>query len=284
VNADVAVLNVRMPDGSGIELCRELRARLPDLQCLMLTSYADDEALFDSIMAGAAGIVLQQVLGMDLVNAVRTVGSGGSLLDSRTTTATVASASRVNSSTTFARPDLPAIGCDVDLEVQRPYLVGAGGGQPVTSLRPDPLLLASARGSFEAFLYRRGPNLTRARCLRHELVNEASRLHGPMDGGGRMTVRLHGKQCDLLATWASHPDRETTRRQPVDIEERHGLRFAFYGRTSTEDYQDPASSQCWQRDVAENVIAGCGVIVAEFSIAGARGVCRGRLARRPRRC
>ena len=61
VNADVAVLDVRMPDGSGIELCRELRARLPDLQCLMLTSYADDEALFDAIMAGAfvcAGVSL----------------------------------------------------------------------------------------------------------------------------------------------------------------------------------------------------------------------------------
>ena len=87
VNADVAILDVRMPDGNGIELCRELRSQLPDLNCLMLTSYADDEALVDAIMAGASGFVLKQVLGSDLINAVRTVGTGGSLLDPKTTTA-----------------------------------------------------------------------------------------------------------------------------------------------------------------------------------------------------
>jgi two-component system, NarL family, response regulator DevR len=85
VNPDVAVLDVRLPDGTGIELCRELRSRHPQLNCLMLTSYADDEALFDAIMAGAAGFVLKQVIGMDLINALRVVGSGGSLLDPRTT-------------------------------------------------------------------------------------------------------------------------------------------------------------------------------------------------------
>lgn len=84
---DVAVLDVRLPDGNGVELCRELRDRLPHLRCLMLTSYADDDALFDAIMAGAAGFVLKQVLGSDLISAIRTVGSGGSLLDSRTTEA-----------------------------------------------------------------------------------------------------------------------------------------------------------------------------------------------------
>lgn len=86
-NPDVAVLDVRMPDGNGVELCRELRSRMPQLACLMLTSYADDEALFDAIMAGASGFVLKRVLGSDLLNAVRTVGTGGSLLDPRTTTA-----------------------------------------------------------------------------------------------------------------------------------------------------------------------------------------------------
>jgi two-component system response regulator DevR len=84
---DVAVLDVRMPDGNGVELCRDLRSVVPDLNCLMLTSYADDEALFDAIMAGASGFVLKQVLGNDLINAVRTVGLGGSLLDPRTTAA-----------------------------------------------------------------------------------------------------------------------------------------------------------------------------------------------------
>ena len=87
VNPDVAVLDVRMPDGNGIELCRDLKSAMPDLACLMLTSYADDDALFDAIMAGAAGFVLKQVLGLDLLNAIRTVGAGGSLLDPRTTAA-----------------------------------------------------------------------------------------------------------------------------------------------------------------------------------------------------
>lgn len=84
---DVAVLDVRLPDGTGIELCRELLSTEPQLRCLMLTSYADDEALFTAIMAGASGFVLKQVLGNDLVSAVRTIAGGGSLLDSRTTAA-----------------------------------------------------------------------------------------------------------------------------------------------------------------------------------------------------
>ncbi|MFM1723358.1 MULTISPECIES: response regulator [Rhodococcus] len=85
--ADVAVLDVRLPDGNGVELCRDLRNVLPDLRCLMLTSFADDEALFDAVMAGASGFVLKQILGTDLISAVRTVGAGGSLLDSRATAA-----------------------------------------------------------------------------------------------------------------------------------------------------------------------------------------------------
>ncbi len=82
---DVAVLDVRLPDGDGVTVCRELRSRMPDLACLMLTSFADDEALFDAIMAGAAGYVLKQIRGSDLLGAVRTVAAGGSLLDARTT-------------------------------------------------------------------------------------------------------------------------------------------------------------------------------------------------------
>src|ERR1700722_11590491 len=78
---DVAVLDVRLPDGDGVSVCREIRSRLPDLACLMLTSFGDDEALFDAIMAGAAGYVLKQIRGIDLVGAVRTVASGASLLD-----------------------------------------------------------------------------------------------------------------------------------------------------------------------------------------------------------
>lgn len=78
---DVAVLDVRLPDGNGVALCRDLRSKMPELHVLMLTSFSDDDALFDAILAGASGYVLKQIRGDDLVDAVRTVGRGGSLLD-----------------------------------------------------------------------------------------------------------------------------------------------------------------------------------------------------------
>jgi DNA-binding NarL/FixJ family response regulator len=78
---DVVVLDVRLPDGSGVEVCRDIRAEHPDMAVLMLTSFADDQALFDSIMAGAAGYVLKQIRGTDLVDGVRRVARGDSLLD-----------------------------------------------------------------------------------------------------------------------------------------------------------------------------------------------------------
>jgi DNA-binding NarL/FixJ family response regulator len=78
---DVAVLDVRLPDGSGVEVCRELRSARPELACIMLTSFADDEALFEAIMAGAAGYVLKQIRGDQLLDAVRRVAAGQSLLD-----------------------------------------------------------------------------------------------------------------------------------------------------------------------------------------------------------
>ncbi|WP_370415933.1 response regulator [Streptomyces fradiae] len=82
---DVAVLDVRLPDGNGISVCRELRSRMPELACLMLTSFDDEDALLDAIMAGAAGYVLKQIKGSDLVSAVRTVATGQSMLDPATT-------------------------------------------------------------------------------------------------------------------------------------------------------------------------------------------------------
>ncbi|MET7345463.1 response regulator [Streptomyces sp. NPDC058369] len=81
VRPDVAVLDVRLPDGSGVEVCREIRSQDDSINCLMLTSYADDEALFDAIMAGAAGYVLKAIRGNELLTAVRDVAAGKSLLD-----------------------------------------------------------------------------------------------------------------------------------------------------------------------------------------------------------
>lgn len=78
---DVAVLDARLPDGSGIEVCRQIRSTHPEIKAIILTSFDDDEALFAAIMAGAAGYVLKQVTGQDLVAAVHHVASGGSLLD-----------------------------------------------------------------------------------------------------------------------------------------------------------------------------------------------------------
>ncbi|TYB45053.1 response regulator transcription factor [Actinomadura chibensis] len=82
---DVAVLDVRLPDGDGVTVCREVRSQMPDLACLMLTSFDDEDALFEAVMAGAAGYVLKQIHGSDLVGAVRTVATGQSLLDPRST-------------------------------------------------------------------------------------------------------------------------------------------------------------------------------------------------------
>jgi two-component system response regulator DevR len=84
---DVVVMDVRLADGSGIEATREIRARHPKTAVIMLTSFADDEALFASIMAGASGYVLKQVKGGELVRAIRTVGEGESLLDPAVTSA-----------------------------------------------------------------------------------------------------------------------------------------------------------------------------------------------------
>jgi DNA-binding NarL/FixJ family response regulator len=78
---DVAILDVRLPDGDGVSVCRDIRSKMPQLAVLMLTSFSDDEALFDAIVAGAAGYVLKQIRGTDLVGAVRTIASGQSLLD-----------------------------------------------------------------------------------------------------------------------------------------------------------------------------------------------------------
>jgi two-component system response regulator DevR len=79
----VAVLDVRLPDGSGIEVCRDIRSSHPEIGCLMLTSFSDDEAMLDAILAGASGYALKQIRGTDLVDSIRAVASGRSLLDSR---------------------------------------------------------------------------------------------------------------------------------------------------------------------------------------------------------
>ena len=81
LDVDVAVLDVRLPDGNGIELCREIRSLRPEVACLMLTSFADDEALVDAAIAGAQGYVLKQIRGNDLVSSIETVAQGKSLLD-----------------------------------------------------------------------------------------------------------------------------------------------------------------------------------------------------------
>jgi two-component system response regulator DevR len=80
---DVAILDLRLPDGDGVQLCRELRSRLPDLHCLILTSFTDEQAMVDAILAGAAGYVLKDIQGARLIDAVRRVGRGESLLGNR---------------------------------------------------------------------------------------------------------------------------------------------------------------------------------------------------------
>jgi two-component system, NarL family, response regulator DevR len=87
---DVAVLDVRLPDGSGIELCRDLLSELPELRCLMLTSFTSDEAMLEAILAGASGYVIKDIRGMELAQAIKDVGAGKSLLDNRAAAALMA--------------------------------------------------------------------------------------------------------------------------------------------------------------------------------------------------
>jgi len=87
---DVAVLDVRLPDGNGIELCRDLLSKMPDLRCLMLTSFTSDEAMLDAILAGASGYVVKDIKGMELARAIKDVGAGRSLLDNRAAAALMA--------------------------------------------------------------------------------------------------------------------------------------------------------------------------------------------------
>src|SRR5687768_17087200 len=83
---NVAVLDVQLPDGDGVEVCREIRSKHPEIACVMLTSFSDDEAVYAAIMAGAAGFILKQVRGNDLVDGIRRVARGESLLDPQVTT------------------------------------------------------------------------------------------------------------------------------------------------------------------------------------------------------
>ncbi|MFJ2666359.1 response regulator [Nocardia fluminea] len=87
---DVAVLDMRLPDGNGIELCRELLSAEPELRCLILTSFTDEQAMLDAILAGASGYVVKDIRGLELINAVREVGEGKSLLDNRAAAALMA--------------------------------------------------------------------------------------------------------------------------------------------------------------------------------------------------
>ncbi|GAA2796213.1 response regulator transcription factor [Kitasatospora paracochleata] len=117
---DVAVLDMRLPDGDGVTVCRELRSRMPELACLILTSFDDEEALLDSIMAGAAGYVLKQISGTDLVSAVRTVASGQSMLDPGATTRLMA---RLRGDSAPPSSDVPGL---TDREREILALIGEG--------------------------------------------------------------------------------------------------------------------------------------------------------------
>ena len=85
ISPDVCLLDVRLPDGSGVEVCRAVREKRPALACLMLTSFSDDEALLEAVLAGASGYLLKQVRGSDIVDAVRRVSQGQSLIDQSVT-------------------------------------------------------------------------------------------------------------------------------------------------------------------------------------------------------
>ncbi|MFJ5678060.1 response regulator [Streptomyces sp. NPDC093097] len=120
---DVAVLDVRLPDGDGVSVCRELRSRMPGVACLILTSFDDDDALLDAIMSGASGYVLKEIKGADLVAAVRTVATGRSMLDPATTARLMR---RLRGEEENARPEEDALSALSAREREVLDLVGEG--------------------------------------------------------------------------------------------------------------------------------------------------------------
>lgn len=100
VRPDVAVLDVRLPDGSGIDLCRDLLAAHDDLRCLILTSFTDEQSMLDAILAGASGYVVKDIRGMELAHAIKEVGAGKSLLDNRAAAALMSKLRRSEEETT----------------------------------------------------------------------------------------------------------------------------------------------------------------------------------------
>ncbi len=105
-NPDVAVLDVRLPDGNGIDLCRDLLAAHDQLRCLILTSYTDEQSMLDAILAGASGYVVKDIRGMELAKAIKEVGAGKSLLDNR---AAAALMSKLREDTRDAEPEDPRL-------------------------------------------------------------------------------------------------------------------------------------------------------------------------------
>ncbi|WP_370423509.1 response regulator [Streptomyces sp. QH1-20] len=176
----VAILDVRLGepgaeggDHEGIEVCRELRAMMPELACLMLTSFDDDEALFDAIMAGAAGYVLKQINGSDLVTAVRTVATGESMLDPRT-------ASRVMERLRAPRrPEVPEPGPDLLSPRERQILELIGEGLTNRQIA-DRLFLAekTVKNRVSSLLAKLGVG------RRVQAAEIAGRLRGQREGRG----------------------------------------------------------------------------------------------------
>ncbi|MFV8131652.1 response regulator [Streptomyces syringium] len=176
----VAILDVRLGepgaeggDHEGIEVCRELRAMMPELACLMLTSFDDDEALFDAIMAGAAGYVLKQINGSDLVTAVRTVATGKSMLDPRT-------ASRVMERLRAPRcPEVPEPGPDLLSPRERQILELIGEGLTNRQIA-DRLFLAekTVKNRVSSLLAKLGVG------RRVQAAEIAGRLRGQREGRG----------------------------------------------------------------------------------------------------
>ena len=190
---DVAVLDVRLPDGDGVTVCREIRSRMPEVACLMLTSFGDDEALFDAIMAGAAGYVLKQIRGTDLVGAVRTVASGQSMLDPR------------------AAGQLMARLRDQRASATRWPACHAAGAQDPRADRRGPDQPADRRADVPGREDGEELRVRPVRQARHGTPHPGRRLRGPASSATSTTTRLRSRRIrDLVPSVPGpargHPD------------------------------------------------------------------------------
>ena len=243
---DVAVLDVRLPDGNGIELCRELLSRLPDLRCLMLTSFTSDEAMLDAILAGASGYVVKDIKGMELAEAIKEVGAGRSLLDNRAAAALMAKLRGA------AEKSDPLAGLS---DQERVLLDLLGEGLTNKQIAARMFLAEKTVKNYVSRLLAK---------LGMERRTQAAVFVSKLDQSHRHPIRGIGRSCDICSGLATHEHWHACRlrNSRTDRTQQHARARRDHGCRRTSIAQTDVSSTPWpvaiKRSWARPIYAGQG--------------------------